>query len=394
MTAGREHPDSSPDLLRQREERYRLLVESVRDYAIFMLDPTGIVRSWNQGAARIKGYAAEEIIGRHFSTFYPAEALAADHPRRELEIATAEGRFEEEGWRVRKDGTQFWASVVISAVRDETGTLIGFAKVTRDLTERRRAEQALVSANRELAATTYTIAHDLRSPLRAMDGYSRMLQLDHADRLDAEGMAHLARIRANAQRMGELIDGVLSLARLGKGELQREQVDVSAIASSIVDDLRSIEPDREVEVRIAPGIAVTGDRRLLSLVVQNLVGNAWKFTRERRPALIEVADEGEDEQGMRTFVVRDNGVGFDAAFADRLFGAFQRLHHAEEFEGHGIGLATVRRIVERHGGRARAEGRPGAGAAIRVTLPVRHVAGRKTGDVVPTIGATVATSRE
>jgi PAS domain S-box-containing protein len=352
--------------LRASEERYRLLVDGVRDYAIFGLDVDGRVASWNAGAERIKGYRADEIVGQHFSRFYPADDVAQEKPARELVIAAEVGRFEEEGWRLRKDGTRFWANVVITAMRDDEGRLVGYSKVTRDVTERRRAEQALRAANAELAATTYTIAHDLRSPLRALDGYSRMLQLDYASCLGEEGAQHLDRIRANSQRMGRLIDGVLTLARLGRGDLQRERVDLSAIACAVIEDLRRAEPERFVDVRVEPGLVAEGDSRLITMLLQNLLGNAWKFTRNRRDARIELAATECD--GERVYVARDNGAGFNPEFSGKLFGAFQRLHQEAEFEGHGIGLATVKRIVERHGGRVWGEGALDRGATFSFTL--------------------------
>ena len=271
-----------------------------------------------------------------------------------------------------------WLAVVVAPVGGEGGEHPRFCYVAQDVTTRRAAEQALRAANRELAATTYSIAHDLRSPLRALDGYSRILELDYGDRLDDEGRRLLGRLRANSQRMAALIDGVLALARLGRADLRRERVDLGAFAQSVVADLRRAEPDRAVEVRVEPGLAADGDPRLLTLVLQNLLGNAWKFTRGRDPAHIALgraaatppAEPPADAGGpQRTFVVTDDGAGFDPAFAGQLFQPFHRLHHADEFDGHGIGLATVRRIVERHGGRVWAEAAPGRGAAFYFTLP-------------------------
>lgn len=173
--------------LGRSEQRFHLLVDSVIDYAIFMLDPNGVVMSWNRGARRIKGYSADEIIGKHFSVFYTPEDLARDHPAEELEVAKREGRFEEEGWRVRKDGTRFWANVVITALRDEDGTLTGFAKVTRDMTERREGEERLKEMNRQLESFAYAVSHDLRAPLRNMAFTSGLLLADHVRDLDHEG---------------------------------------------------------------------------------------------------------------------------------------------------------------------------------------------------------------
>lgn len=226
----------------------------------------------------------------------------------------------------------------------------------------------LRAANEELAATTYSIAHDLRSPLRAVDGYARILELEHGPRLDDEARQLIGRVRGGAQRMGALIDGILALARVGRGELRPVDVDVSALAEGALEDLRRAEPARRVDATVAPGIRAWGDERLLAVVVQNLLGNAWKFTRGRAHARVAVVPVPAAD-GMTAFEVQDDGVGFDPRFAGQLFQSFHRLHGAADFEGHGIGLATVRRIVERHGGHVHGEGRPGDGATFHVALP-------------------------
>ena len=368
----------------QGEELFRLMVEAVRDYAIFALDTEGRIISWNAGAEHIKGYRAEEIIGEHFSRFYTDEEVRAGKPGRELVVATEEGRYEEEGWRVRKDGSLFWANVLITAVRDEEGRLRGFTKVTRDLTERRAAEEQVLrlnaeleqkvaertvqleAANKELEAFSYSVSHDLRAPLRGIDGFSLALMEDYADRLDAQGQDYLRRIRAATQRMARLIDDLLNLSRITRGELRRETADLSALASSVAEQLRKTYTERQVEFRIAQGVRAQGDPQLLRIALENLLGNAWKFTGKTADAVVEFGvTEGD---GGPAYFVRDNGAGFDVAYAGKLFGAFQRLHDVREFEGTGIGLATVQRIVRRHGGRVWAEGEPGRGATFYFTL--------------------------
>jgi len=361
------------EALRASEERFRLLVGNVRDYAIYMLDPTGHVVSWNRGAEQIKGYAAEEIIGQHVSRFYAPEDAAAGKPAAALEAAAAAGRYEEENWRVRKDGSRFWANVVMTAVRDERGKLLGFAKVTRDLSERRRAEAEirartaqLEAANKELEAFSYSVSHDLRAPLRSIDGFSQALQEDYTARLDEEGRSHLRRVRAATQRMAHLIDDLLHLARVSRAELKSAPVDLSALAQGVVAELRQREPRRAVEFVCADKAQVRGDPALLRVVLENLLGNAWKFTTQRRPARIEFGVAQQD--GASAYFVRDNGAGFDMTYADKLFGAFQRLHSAKEFEGTGIGLATVQRIIHRHGGRVWAESAVDQGATFYFTV--------------------------
>jgi len=361
------------EALRQSEERFRLTVSNVKDYAILMLDTEGRVISWNEGAERIKGYRADEIIGQHFSRFYAAEDLKAGKPAAEIKEATENGRVEDEGWRVRKDGARFWANVVMTALRDESGSLRGFGKVTRDISERKRAEQEILqrsaeleAANRELEAFSYSVSHDLRSPLRAIDGFSQALLEDHAAQLDNDGKNYFQRIRAATQRMGELIDDLLGLSRVTRAEIHRERIDLSSLAEEVAADLRNSQPERDVEFRIGQGLQAEGDSRLIRVALQNLIGNSWKFTSKRPDAQIEFGLIRSN--GRRAYFVRDNGAGFDQAYADRLFGAFQRLHGMNEFPGTGIGLATVQRIVHRHGGKVWAEGVVDQGATVYFTL--------------------------
>jgi len=359
--------------LGQSEELFRLLVSSVKDYAILMLDPHGHIASWNEGAERIKGYRADEIIGRRFSVFYPEEDIETDKPGRELSMTLEQGRIEDEGWRLRKDGSRFWANVVISALRNKDGGLYGFAKVTRDMTERKLYEDQLLAqntqlnaANKELEAFSYSVSHDLRAPLRSIDGFSKLLLEDYVNQLDASGADYLQRIRNNAQRMATLIDDMLNLSRLTRTEMRRQTVDLTSAAAAIVADLQTRDPERRVTFRIAEGLSVNADAHLLVIVLENLLNNAWKFTSKREQAEIELGSIR--EQGKATYFIRDNGAGFDPQYADKLFGAFQRLHGMNEFPGTGVGLATVQHIINRHGGRVWADAKPGAGATFYFTL--------------------------
>ena len=349
-----------------------------------MLDPEGNVLSWNAGAERLIGYRAEDILGLHISRFYPEDEPPPVSADEALAIAASEGHFREEGWRVRMDGSRFWADVTLTALRDRGGALRGFAKITHDMTERRAADEQIRTLNAELEqrvrqrtaelaqavseleAFSYSVSHDLRAPLRAIDGFSQALLAHAASGLDDKGRHYLDRIRAGAQRMAELIDDLLLLSRVSRSELRRAPVDVGEIAAGIVGEHRRRQPERVVDVAIAPGMRATGDRRLLAIALENLLDNAWKFTARKSPARIEVGMAPGD--GDPVFFVRDDGAGFDMAYADKLFGAFQRLHAASEFEGTGIGLATAQRVIARHGGRIWAEGRPGEGATFFFTL--------------------------
>jgi len=495
------------ETLKQSEERFRLLIEGVRDYAIFSLNPDGHVASWNVGAERIKGYRADEIIGRHFSCFYPEEDVRNGKPERELAMVISEGRMDDEGWRVRKDGSRFWASVVITALSDSAGRLLGFSKVTRDITERKLAEEALrlseerfssafehaaigmalvasdgrwlkvnralcnllgyaseelltkrfqditypddleadleyarqmlaseirtyqmekryfhktghivwallsvslvrdergqepyfisqiqditerkrveneikdlsgqmerqnkelIAINKELESFSYSVSHDLRAPLRAIDGFSLALLEDCDHKLDPAEKEHLQRVRGATANMGRLIDDILNLARTARYELVRRKVDLSALAREIASALRETDPERGATFRIVPDVIVEADRTLLRVVLENLLGNAWKFTSKQPNAQVEFGVQSDSKR--KVFFVRDNGAGFDMRYSDKLFGVFQRLHDGSEFPGSGVGLATVQRIIHRHGGRIWAESAVGEGATFYFVL--------------------------
>jgi len=347
------------------EETFRLLVDSIQDYAVFMLDPDGLVVTWNAGAERLKGYRAEEIIGQHFACFYPIEEQAK--AGRSLQTAAAAGRSSDEGWRVRKDGSRFWAEAILTAIRDRDGRLLGFAKVTRDLTERRQAAEELARTNAELETFSYSVSHDLRAPLRAINGYAQALLEDHAAALDREGRRLLGVVRDAAERMGALIDALLTFSRLGRQALKPGPLDMTELARGVAEELRHGTKDHAPVIDVDPLPPATGDRTLIRQVFANLIGNAFKFTRGQPAPRIEVG--ARSAGGDMIYLVRDNGAGFDMRYADKLFQVFTRLHHADEFEGNGVGLALVQRIIQRHRGRVWAEGVPNQGATFYFTLP-------------------------
>ncbi|MFL5812540.1 MAG: PAS domain S-box protein [Bdellovibrionia bacterium] len=364
---------AAQEAARAAEAKYRQLVDSVKDYAIIMLDPQGFVTSWTTGAEKIKGYQADEIIGKHFTTFYTPEDKASGKAELELQSAAKEGRFEDEGWRVRKDGTRFWANVILVPLRDLNGNLMGYGKITRDLTQRKKTEDemrknsiALSAANKELEAFSYAVSHDLRAPLRGVDGFSQALMEDYGDRLDEEGKDYLKRVRAGVQRMGKLIDDLLNLSRLTRGQMRIGDLDLSKMAREIIEELRERDPSRKVDVKIQEGLVSRGDSGLLGAALENLLSNAWKFSSKNPQARIEFG--ATELNGELVYFVRDNGAGFDMAYADKLFGAFQRLHHADDFQGTGVGLATVRRVIHRHGGRIWVDAKEGQGATFYFTI--------------------------
>ncbi|MDX1688613.1 MAG: PAS domain S-box protein, partial [Candidatus Promineifilaceae bacterium] len=369
----------------QSEERYRLLAESALTGVYLIQD--GLFKYVNPALASIFGYQEEEIIenlGPRDLTAPEDRPRVQEHIRQRLAGEERDIRYTFQG--LRKDGSYVDVEVHGAKVEYEgrpaiTGTLL-------DITERKRQEEEirrlneeleqrviertaqLEAANKELEAFAYSVSHDLRAPLRAIDGFGQALLEDCVDQLDELGQSYLERIRANTQRMGDLIDGLLGLSRITRTEFLRERVDLSAIVHEIAADLQQRDEQREVEFTIESGRVVKGDARLLGAALENLLENAWKFTGEQPVARIEFGAMNQD--GEVVYFVRDNGVGFDMAYADKLFGAFQRLHAMEEFSGTGIGLATVQRIIRRHGGRVWAEAAPGEGATFYFTLAARR----------------------
>jgi light-regulated signal transduction histidine kinase (bacteriophytochrome) len=271
--------------------------------------------------------------------------------------------------RLLKEGAQDYVTKPFSAEELK-------ARVS-NLSTLKRAQDVLLeaklqaeSANQELEAFSYSVAHDLRAPLRGMSGFSQALIEDYAEKLDPTCQDYLQRIRSSAQRMALLIDGLLQLSKLSRADLRRDLVDLSRLAGHVAEELHTADPERSVEIRIEPGMTARGDAQLLRLVLQNLMGNAWKFTQRADSPLIQVGIARSD--GASRFYVRDNGVGFDMQYANKLFVPFQRLHAPEDYPGTGIGLATVQRIVSRHGGKVSVESKPGEGSTFCFTLATSH----------------------
>jgi PAS domain S-box-containing protein len=415
--------------LQGTEESFGLLVKSVTDYGILLLDPEGRVRSWNEGAQRIMGYTADEVIGTSFKRFYPEQAMASGFPDFELETAKREGRFEDENWRVRKDRSQFWANVVITALHDNTGELVGFAKITRDLTARREAEEqarnlaaekaehaeamrrseelaelneqmqqtnddlraaleaaemsresaeqfaaAMTEAYRQLDQFAYVASHDLKAPLRGIANLAQWLQDDIADQLSDDSVEHLRLLQGRVQRMEALIDGILAYSRAGRVADGPITVDTGALVREIIE---LISPPAEVTIRVAPDMPVLKTELVpLQQVFMNFIGNAVKYSAAGRPDAM-IAIEWQRTGDVVEFAVRDNGPGIAPEFHDRIWGIFQTLAARDRVEGTGVGLAIVKKIVEGRGGRVSIESSPGEGATFRFTWP---------GNVQPEIG--------
>lgn len=349
-------------LLEETERKMRVLIGSVKDYAIFMLDPTGHIASWNPGAERFKGYTEQEIVGKHFSIFYTQEDLDSGKPARELEIAVATGKYEEEGWRLRKDGSRFWANVLITSMFDEDGRLLGFAKVTRDMTERMLMENELRDLNRQLEAFAYSVAHDLRAPLRSIIFTSKMLSQDYGAGLPPDALDLLYAQAENSMKLATIIDELLNLSRISRQEIRFVQVDLSELAEGIVKELRAKGWNTEPEVEIQGNLTVKADATLLRVVLLNLLQNAFKFS--PNGGKVSVGKKPRES----VYFVRDEGIGIEMEFAHKVFLPFERLVADSEFEGSGIGLANVQRALQRMGGRVWVESELGKGSTFYFTL--------------------------
>lgn len=372
------------------------IFESSED-AIISATPAGTITSWSPGAARLYGYSAREAIGRSIFSLSPLDRqhdLCDVIDRIESGERVARARL----LRVRSDGISIPVCVTAAPIRSQDGELIAVSLIEADLSIGKMAEQAisqlnqtfeerfsqytrdleiannelqrrtaeLEALNREIEAFSYSVSHDLRAPLRSMAGFSHALCEDYSNKLDETGRNFLLRIRAASERMGLLIDDLLALSRVSRGPLIKEEVDLAEIVCSILSALKEREPIRTVETVVAREARTAGDPRLLQILLDNLIGNAWKFTAKTTKPRIEFGIEA--IEGERAFFVRDNGAGFDPRFAGKLFGAFQRLHSEADYPGTGIGLATVQRIAHRHGGRVWADGRPDEGAAFYFTI--------------------------
>jgi PAS domain S-box-containing protein len=371
--ATQEAASAREDSRRADEQRFQLaaIVESSGD-AIIGRSLDGLIQSWNGGAERLFGYTAAEAVGQPAS-FLLVPGDPGEEPALIARLAKGDPVAPVETARRRKDGVDVHVSLTISPIRDSRNDVVGASMVARDISEWKRAEadvrharEAAEASNRELEAFSYSVAHDLRAPLRSVDGFSQVLLEDYSEVLDAEGKRHLQRVREAAQHMGLLIDGLLALGRLTRVSLEHRQVDLSKLARAAATRLQESQPDRAVDFIVADGLTEQGDDALLGAVIGNLLGNAWKFTRDVPHPRIELG--AIRDGGQTTYFVRDNGAGFDMAFASKLFKVFQRLHTQDEFEGTGVGLATVQRIVHRHGGRVWAEGKVGEGACFYFTL--------------------------
>jgi PAS domain S-box-containing protein len=362
------------EALRDQEEKYRLLIDGVQDYAIFTLDSHGMVASWNAGAERIKGYKADEIIGQNFSRFYLQNDIDQGKPEAELLIAAASGRSEIEHWRVRKDGSQFWASVVITAAHDSSGRLLGFSEISQDISLRKKSEQHLMKtvgelkrSNDELQQFAYVASHDLQEPLRMVASYTQLLAKRYKGRLDPEADEFIAYAVDGSNRMQGLIQDLLAYSRAGtNGRALREVSSEKALKDALLN-LRVTIQESGALVTHDWLPAITSDDTQLVQVFQNLVGNAIKYRSAEVPQVHVSATKNGGKEWI--FSVRDNGLGIDPQYFERIFVLFQRLHGREEFKGTGIGLTICKKIVERLGGKIWVESQLKKGSTFYFALP-------------------------
>jgi PAS domain S-box-containing protein len=363
--------------------QYHLMIGEVEDYAILMLDRDGVIRNWNKGAEKIKGYTEEEAVGMHFRMFYRREDREAGLPEQLIDLAVKDGKATHEGWRLRKDGTAFWGSVVITALHNSSGQVVAFSKVTRDLTERKQSEDKLLryarqleAQNKELKQFTYAAAHDMKEPLRKILMYYSAIRGENGEFLPLEQQqSYLRRSAEAASRMQRLIDDLLAFTTLvGTGQTF-EPVDLNLLIAEVVAEFQDSIDQRDVTIDCGRLPTVKGIAFQLRQLFANLLGNSIKFRSGDRPLRISITassirvPEMADVYGAERFdriEVRDNGIGFDPEFSEKIFDMFERLHGRDQFSGTGIGLAICRRVMENNRGFIRAQGRKDQGAVFQV----------------------------
>lgn len=356
--------------LRKSEERFRLLVNNVRDYAIFMLDQEGRIISWNNGATHIHGYTEDEIIGKNIEIFYTQEDRANKEPAANLAMAKENGSYEMEGVRIRKDGTRFLANVVFTVLLNDDGSLRGYSKITRNITKRKQLENDLRKSNAEMEAFTYSVSHDLRAPLRSIIGFTKILEDDYTAQLDEEAKRIMGIITNNTIKMGMLIDDLLNFSRMSKQDIIKTDFDTHEMLKGIIAD-QGNRNGKPIQWTVGQLPRMYADINSVKQVWINLLSNAVKYSSGKNDPHIWI--DAENKGGYLIFSVKDNGVGFDEKYSNKLFKVFQRLHSSNEFEGTGVGLAIVEKIVSKHGGEVWAKAIPGEGATFYFSIPEKPV---------------------
>lgn len=376
--------DISERKLAEEKINYLASIVETSDDVIIGKTLEGRILSWNKGAERIYGYTASEAIGRSIAFLAPDE-MAGEFKNIMERLKRGESIEHLETTRQRKDGEMIPVMLTISPIKNDHGEIVGASTIARDITLKKKAEEEIIKLNQELetivAARTanlelvnkelesfaYSAAHDLRTPLRSIDGFSKILMEDYSQKFDPEGKKYLEIIRTSSQRMGQLIDDILHLSKISRSPLKILPINISDMVAEIGATLKCTDPERQVDLIIQQDCKVVADLNLMSIAMENILSNAWKFTSKQPDPKIEFGMKIQDN--CPVYFVRDNGVGFDMQYASKLFGAFQRLHPIHEFPGNGIGLATVQRIIQRHGGKIWIEGRLNEGATVYFTLP-------------------------
>jgi len=379
-------PKSSTSGISENEVLLQLLVDT-KDYAIVMLDPAGKIMSWNLGAEDMFGYASTELIGKHMSLCY-SDGDKTNQLIRHLANAIEQGRVETETQLMKKDGSHFFANIICTPLRKIDGDLRGFACTLRDITtEKQLAEEnrilrskleervrqrtkELENVNKELNAFSYSVSHDLRTPLRAISGFSKMLLEDYQGKLDSEADRILNIIVENAEMMGRLIDDLLAFSRLSRMEVLDKKVNMKSIVDRCINDLLQVWTERRYSISVSALPPCNADPNMMKQVWMNLIENSLKYSSKRdHPELVIGYKK---QKNLITYFIRDNGAGFDMQYASKLFGVFQRLHLNEEFPGTGLGLALVNRIVTKHGGRVWGESEVDKGATFYFSMPINY----------------------
>jgi PAS domain S-box-containing protein len=381
--------------LRKSEERYHHMIDEVQDYAILMLDLDGTILNWNKGAENIKGYRGDEIIGKNFKIFYTPEDRQRDLPSKLINKARTFGKAAHEGWRVRKDGTRFWGSIVITALHDNDGNVIGFSKVTRDLTAQKIAQDQLKlyadqleaknsdleKSNQELTSFTYVASHDLQEPLRKIQTFTDLLVEKEKANLSAFGQDYFKRIQSAATRMRTLIEDLLSYSRVNTAENHYESTNLNSLVQEVKADLKEKIEEKHAVIESTDLPVLTIVPFQFRQLLTNLIGNSLKFSKADTPPVIKITGETEEgtsiaEEGIHPdtsyyhLEISDNGIGFDQQYRKKIFEVFQRLHGKTAYPGTGIGLSICKKIVENHHGVISADGEPGEGATFHIYLPL------------------------
>ncbi len=372
------------DALKLSEERYHRMIAEVQDYAIILLDENGNIQNWNVGAEKIKGYKSEEIIGKHFSIFYPKKDQDNNLPGQLLQVAREKGKAIHEGWRVRKDGSRFWGTIVITALHGRDNNIIGFSKVTRDLTDKKIAEEKLLSytteleiQNSELEQFAYIASHDLQEPLRKIQTFTELIRTNYDD--EAFAKRYFEKLDTSAKRMALLVKSLLNYSRLSRDKSQKTKVDLNTILAEAKQYFELLIEEKNATITSAMLPTVTGNYTQLGQLFSNLISNSLKFSQSN--PLIEItvktvvkddiADAPVSLANKHYFEInfKDNGIGFEQQYAKLIFSLFQRLHGKHEYAGTGIGLALCKKITENHNGFIKAKGEPGKGATFSIYLP-------------------------